>query len=174
MSSRHWSDTAEHSIWSTSTCRQHSAFSPFCWFKKGSYQFLVKESALLRGLSLPMKMCGWSYPCHATPTSNFQSIRLLDPDDLYKVTYNNGKQCRSRSVGFFRSILGCFCKGRVYPGSTGQGLIVSNLTKYQQEVKRTPSGLSVPILRVNLVIMVISEDWLHAKSWLIKHCHSKA
>ena len=37
----------------------------------------------------------------------------------------NGKQCRSRSVGFFRSQLiwiYTVCKGRVYPGSAGQGL----------------------------------------------------
>ena len=37
-----------------------------------------------------------------------------------------GKQCRSRSVGFFRSQLIWIynvCKGRVYPGSAGQGLI---------------------------------------------------
>ena len=37
----------------------------------------------------------------------------------------NGKQCRSRSVGFFRSQLiwiYTVCKGKVYPGSAGQGL----------------------------------------------------
>ena len=37
----------------------------------------------------------------------------------------NDKQCRSRSVGFFRSQLiwiSTVCKGRVYPGSAGQGL----------------------------------------------------
>ena len=37
----------------------------------------------------------------------------------------NGKQCRSRSVGFFRSQLiwiYTVCKDRVYPGSAGQGL----------------------------------------------------
>ena len=37
----------------------------------------------------------------------------------------NGKQCRSRSVGFFRSQLiwiYTVCKGRVYPGSAGHGL----------------------------------------------------
>ena len=37
----------------------------------------------------------------------------------------NNKQCRSRPVGFFRSQLIWICtacKGRVYPGSAGQGL----------------------------------------------------
>ena len=37
----------------------------------------------------------------------------------------NDKQCRSRSVGFFRSQLiwiYTVCKGRIYPGSAGQGL----------------------------------------------------
>ena len=41
----------------------------------------------------------------------------------------NNKQCRSRSVGFFRSQLiwiYTVCKDRVYPGSAGQGLINSN------------------------------------------------
>ena len=36
-----------------------------------------------------------------------------------------GKQCKSKSVGFFRSQLiwiYTVCKGRVYPGSAGQGL----------------------------------------------------
>ena len=45
----------------------------------------------------------------------------------------NGKQCRSRSVGFFRSQLiwtYTVCKGRIYPGSAGQGwsvLYTSNM-----------------------------------------------
>ena len=34
------------------------------------------------------------------PTSNFQPVRLLNPDCWYKFTYLN-KQCRFRSVGFF-------------------------------------------------------------------------
>ena len=54
------------------------------------------------------------------PTSNFQPIRLLDPDCCYKVL--NGKQCRPRSVGIFRSQqiwIYTVCKGRVYLGSAG-------------------------------------------------------
>ena len=44
---------------------------------------------------------------------------------LLQIHILNGKQSRSRSVGFFRSQLiwiCTFCKGRVYPGSAGQGL----------------------------------------------------
>ena len=40
----------------------------------------------------------------------------------------NSKQCRSRSVGFFRSQLiwiYTVCKGRPDPGSAGQGLMVN-------------------------------------------------
>ena len=39
----------------------------------------------------------------------------------------NDKQCKFRSVGFFRSQLiwiYTVCKGRVYPGSAGQGLSI--------------------------------------------------
>ena len=47
---------------------------------------------------------------------------------LIQIHILNGKQCRSRSVGFFRSQLiwiYTVCKDRVYPGSAGQGLITS-------------------------------------------------
>ena len=64
------------------------------------------------------------------PNSNFQSIRLLDLDCFYK-----GKQCRSRSVGFFRSqliwIYSVVCKGRVYPASAGQGLTLCVLSNFE-------------------------------------------
>ena len=67
------------------------------------------------------------------PASNFQPIRLLDADCCYKFTKVNGKQCRSRSVGFFRSQLiwiYTVCKGRVYPGSAGQGFRKENIFAY--------------------------------------------
>ena len=44
---------------------------------------------------------------------------------LIQIQILNGKQCRSRSVGFFRSQLiwiYTICKGRTYLGSAGQGL----------------------------------------------------
>ena len=45
----------------------------------------------------------------------------------------NGKQCRSRSVGFFRSQLiwiYTVCNGRAYQSSAGLGLIYSNFCIY--------------------------------------------
>ena len=51
-----------------------------------------------------------------------QSDKLIR---IVATNLHNSKQCRSRSVGFFRSQLiwiYTVCKGRVYPGSAGQGL----------------------------------------------------
>ena len=54
---------------------------------------------------------------------------------LTEIHILNGKQCRSRSVGFFRSQLiwiYTVCKGRVYPHSAGQGLstgLIGSLSK---------------------------------------------
>ena len=48
----------------------------------------------------------------------------------------NGKQCRSRSVGFFRSQLIWFYtvyKGMVYLGSAGQWLIYSKGNKFSEQ-----------------------------------------
>ena len=45
----------------------------------------------------------------ATPTSNFQPIRLLDPGFLIEIHIFNDKQCRSKSVGFLRSQLIWIC-----------------------------------------------------------------
>ena len=47
---------------------------------------------------------------------------------LIQIHILNGKQCRSRSVGFFRSQLiwiYTVCKDRVYPGSAGLGLTIN-------------------------------------------------
>ena len=55
---------------------------------------------------------------------------------LIQIHILKGKQCRSRSVGFFRSQLiwiYTVCKDRVYPGSAGQGL---NILKQLYSVKR--------------------------------------
>ena len=46
---------------------------------------------------------------------------------LIQIYILNNKQCRSRSVGFFRrQLIWIFtvCKGRAYPGSAGPGLII--------------------------------------------------
>ena len=50
----------------------------------------------------------WTY-ADATPTSNFQPIRLFDLELIIQIHIHNGKQCRSRSVGFFRSQLIWIC-----------------------------------------------------------------
>ena len=60
--------------------------------------------------------------CHAYfqfSANQFSSSRLL-----IQIQILNGKQCRARSVGFFRNQLiwiYTVSKGRVYPGSAGQG-----------------------------------------------------
>ena len=56
------------------------------------------------------------------PTFNFQPIRLFDPDYCYKFTYlivnsADPDQFRSQLIWIYT-----VCKGRVYPGSAGQGL----------------------------------------------------
>ena len=61
--------------------------------------------------------------CHAH--FEFSANHITWSRLLLEIRILNGKQCRSRSVGFFRSQLiwiYTVCKGRVYPGSAGQGL----------------------------------------------------
>ena len=61
--------------------------------------------------------------CHAH--FNFSANENTCSKLLIQIQILNDKQCRSRSVGFFRSQLiwiYTVCKGRVYPGSAGQGL----------------------------------------------------
>ena len=59
----------------------------------------------------------------APPTSNFHPVRLLDPDCWYRFTYlmvnsADPDQLASSEANWSGSV----CKGRVYPGSAGQGL----------------------------------------------------
>ena len=61
--------------------------------------------------------------CHAL--SKFSTNQINWSRLLIWIHIVNGKQCRSRSVGFFRSQLiwiYTVCKGSIYPGSAGQGL----------------------------------------------------
>ena len=61
--------------------------------------------------------------CHAH--FQFSANQITWSRMLIQIQLLNGKQCRSRSVGFFRSQLiwiYTVCKGRIYPGSAGQGL----------------------------------------------------
>ena len=63
---------------------------------------------------------------------------------LLQIHILNGKQCRSRSVGFFfRSQLiwiYTVCKGKVYPGSAGQGLIKSGFINLGQVMRECPKS----------------------------------
>ena len=50
---------------------------------------------------------------------------------LIQIHFLIDKQCRSRSVGFWRSQLiwiCTVCKSRIYPGSAGQGLMLENFS----------------------------------------------
>ena len=63
--------------------------------------------------------------CHAY--FQFSANQITWSSFLIQIHILNGKQCRSRSVGFFRSQLiwiYTVCKGRAYPGSTGLGLMM--------------------------------------------------
>ena len=60
--------------------------------------------------------------CHAMPLSNFQPIKLLDPDCWYKFTYWMANSLRSQLIWIYT-----VCKGRVYLGSAGQGLKIMGL-----------------------------------------------
>ena len=62
--------------------------------------------------------------CHAH--IQFSVNQITRSRFLVQIQILNGKQCRSWSVGFFRSQLiwiYTVCKSRTYPGSAGQGLI---------------------------------------------------
>ena len=61
--------------------------------------------------------------CHAH--FQFSANQIIWSSLLIQIQILNGKQCRSRSVGFFRNQLiwiYTVCKDRVYPGSAGLGL----------------------------------------------------
>ena len=61
--------------------------------------------------------------CHAY--FQFSANQITWSNLLIQINILNGKQCRSRSVGFFRSQLiwiYTVCKDKVYPGSAGLGL----------------------------------------------------
>ena len=84
---------------------------------------------------------------------------------IVAIKSHNGKQCRSRSVGFFfrsQLIWICtVCKGRVYPGSAGQGL-------------RSSHFYSCPLCFLFLVVLVLfvlcGTLWLLAVFFHILFC----
>ena len=58
----------------------------------------------------------------------------------------NGKHCRSRSVGFYT-----VCKGWIYPGLAGLGIIDSSLERGQNHfIVRVASPESVPIMNKSI------------------------
>ena len=80
------------------------------------------QRMLCYGYSLTLVMLN-KLRCHAH--FQFSANQITWSRMLIKIYILNGKQCRSRSVGFFRSQLiwiYTVCKDRVYPGTAGQGL----------------------------------------------------
>ena len=80
-----------------------STHNMFSWRNKKKYQYFWVD------LFKPFYQIVFTFIDHksrktqdATPISNVQRIRLLDPDCCYKFTYL-GKQCRSRLVGFLEA-----------------------------------------------------------------------
>ena len=61
--------------------------------------FLFEKTAFSGAIKLGKELTLFLQNKDATPTSNSQPVRLLDPDCCYKFYILNGKQCRSRSVG---------------------------------------------------------------------------
>ena len=88
----------------------------------------------------------------------------------------NVKQCRSRSVGFFRSQLiwiYTVCKGRVYPGSAGQGLIQDKNWSLYQTIKATNLGRICNLWHlVSQVFQQIDWDLSHLENHWNNKCLS--
>ena len=87
----------------------------------------------------------------------------------------NGKQCRCRSVGFFRSQLiwiYTVCKCRVYLGSAGQGLrvILFRLCLPSLQLVLVLCGTleCLIILHYSVIFycLVLCENWAHSIEWL--------
>ena len=62
----------------------------------------------------------------ATPTSNFQPVRLLDLDSCHIFTYSMADSANPDQLASSEGIY-TVCKGRAYPGSAGQGLNIVNI-----------------------------------------------
>ena len=69
----------------------------------------------------------------------FSANQIIWSGLLLYIHILNGKRCRFRSVGFFRSQLIWIytdCKGRIYPGSVGHGLRVASIFEKFPLLKR--------------------------------------
>ena len=72
---------------------------------------------------------------------------------LIQINILNDKQCRSRSVGFFRSQLiwiYTVCEGRAYPGSVGPGSINVLVISNHMTAQRSLTYLLHPVLSSSL------------------------
>ena len=90
----------------------------------------MDPGGFLSGLDLTLVMLN-ELICHAY--FQFSANQTTWSRLLVLIHILNDKQCRSRSVGFFRSQLiwiYTVCKYRVYPGSAGQGLIILSYLLY--------------------------------------------
>ena len=96
--------------------------------------------------------------CHAHFL--FSASQITWSGLLLQIRILNGKQCRSRSVGFWRSQLiwiYTVCKGRVYLGSAGQGLMyifvchISNINIIINVVCWI--NIHIPMLRENMILL---------------------
>ena len=98
----------------------HQLFT--CWIREYITIIHSKYEPLQIEFSLTLVMLN-KLRCHAH--FQFSANQITWSRLLIQIHILNGKQCRSRSVGFFRSQLiwiYTVCKGRAYPDSAGLGL----------------------------------------------------
>ena len=82
----------------------------------------------------------------------FSANQIIWSRLLIQIQILNGKQCRFRSVCFFRSQLiwtYTVCKGRTYPGSAGQGLSYQKIFLGNQKwvwISQGKQAIGVPVI----------------------------
>ena len=116
--------------------------------------------------------------CHAH--FQFSANQITRSRLLILIPILNDKQCRSRSVGFFRSqliLIYTVCKDRVYPGSAGQGLNLKlksscikfwNLKREQWHMEHETKSSFWEIVSQKLKLTNwFSQDWF--QWWLLKN-----
>ena len=81
--------------------------------------------------------------CHAN--FQFSANRITWSTLLLQIHILNGKQCRSRSVGFFRSQLIWIYtfRKRVYPGSAGLGLMCLKTVGWMSSIEKPRSDAAL-------------------------------
>ena len=131
--------TAQKVPYPTPLCPQIlvGALEPDIW--SGSTVFATHPAGLTLVLLNKLR-------CHAY--FQFSANQITWSSLLIQIHILNDKQCRSRSVGFFRSQLiwiYTVCKDRVYPGSEGQGLRLKQLKTQHTSMVRS-KGVWILIL----------------------------